>query len=284
MIRELLGSHSLRPTLGVALGGGAVKGAAHIGVLKALLEADLRPDFITGTSIGAMVGTLFAFGKKPDEIADLAKGMDWLDITRTTFSRYGILSNKAVRKIMIEQIGDVQLENSPIPIAVIAADVATGERVILKSGSAAEAVMASSCIPGIFVPVEMGDRLLIDGGIVEHTPVTTLSSMGADFLMGIDLSGAQKLQRPNGIIDVILNAIEIAVSNQSKLNAQTADLIISLDVRQYGKPGEANVTRLVQEGYKACKQNIDRIRKGLENKEPSPVDVLAHKLKKWRSN
>lgn len=283
MISNLFSKPDLRPTFGVALGGGAVKGAVHIGILKALLESDLRPDFISGTSIGAMVGTLFAFGKKPEEIAELAKGMDWLDITRTTFSRYGILSNKAVRQIMIDQIGDVNLEDSPIPIAIIAADVATGDRVVLKKGSAADAVMASTCIPGVFVPVELGDRLLVDGGIVEQTPTSSLQSMGADFILGIDLSGAQKLQRPKGLIDVILNAIEIAVSHQTRLHTRTADMVISLDVRQYGRPGEANVTRLVQEGYEAGMNKIEEIRAGLEEKEPSTVEILAEKLKQWRA-
>lgn len=283
MIRKLFGKHDLRPTFGIALGGGAVKGAVHIGILRALLESDLRPDFISGTSIGAMVGTLFAFGKKPDEIADLAKGMDWLDITRTTFSRYGILSNKAVRQIMIDQIGDVKLEDSPIPLAIIAADVASGDRIVLKNGSAADAVMASTCIPGVFVPVEMGDRLLVDGGIVEQTPTSSLQSMGADYVLGIDLSGAQKLQRPGGIIDVILNAIEIAVSQQTRLHTQQADMVISLDVRQYGRPGEANVTRLVKEGYDAGMKRIDQIRSGIEEKEPSTVEILAEKLKAWRA-
>lgn len=152
MIKNLLQSEGLRPTLGLALGGGAVKGAAHMGVLQAFEEADLRPDFISGTSIGAMVGTLYAFGKTPQQIVDLAKEMNWLDITRYTFSRFGILSNKAILEIMQEQIGKVNLEDSPIPLAIIATDISTGERVVFKSGPAAEAVMASSCIPGCLCP------------------------------------------------------------------------------------------------------------------------------------
>lgn len=283
MIKNIFDAPELRPTLGIALGGGVVKGAVHIGVLKALQEADLRPHFISGTSIGAMVGTLYAFGKQPEQIAKLAKSMNWLDITRYTFSKFGILSNKAIRKIMIEQIGDVNLEDSPIPIAVIATDIGTGERVILKNGSAADAVMASTCIPGAFVPVELGNRLLVDGGLVEHVPVSSLKLMGADYVLGIDLSGAQKLQQPTGIIDVILNAIEIAVSNQARLHGDDADLIIRLDVRQYGKPGEANVARLYERGYETARQHIEDIRNGLADKEPSPVELLAKKLTAWRS-
>lgn len=284
MIRRIFDATKQRATLGIALGGGAVKGAVHIGILQALQEAELRPDYISGTSIGAMVGTLFAFGKSPEEIADLAKNMNWLDITSYTFSRFGILTNKAVRKIMIEQIGDVELQDSPIPLAIIAADVSTGERVVLKSGSAADAVMASTCIPGVFVPVRLDDRLLVDGGIVEQVPITSLKQMGADYILGIDLSGAQKLQKPDGIIDVILNSIEIAVRHQARLHTSDADAVISLDVRQHGRPGEANVSRLVQEGYGAMRENLDKISTGLSKKQPSRVEVLARKLNAWRSS
>lgn len=282
MIKKIFDAAGSKPTLGVALGGGAVKGAVHIGVLQALQEADLRPDFISGTSIGAMVGTLYAFGKQPDEIAKLAKNMDWLDITSYTFSKFGILSNKSIRKIMIDQIGEKNLEDSPIPLAIIAADVATGERVVLKSGSAADAVMASTCIPGIFVPVKLNDRLLVDGGIVEQVPISSLKEMGADYILGIDVSGAGKLRNPGGIIEVVLNSIEIAVRHQARLHTAEADALISLDVRQHGKPGEANVSRLVDEGYTATQNALEKIRTGLADKEPSPVEVLARKIKSWR--
>lgn len=283
MIRKLFDSSAARPSLGIALGGGAVKGAVHIGVLKALQEAELPVDFISGTSIGAMVGTLYAFGKEPEEIADLAKDMNWLDITSYTFSKFGILSNKAIRKIMIKEIGDVNLEDSPIPLAIIAADVSTGDRVVFKKGSAADAVMASTCIPGVFVPVQLDGRLLVDGGIVEQVPISSLRNMGADYILGIDLSGAQKLQKPKGIIDVILNSIEIAVRHQAMLHTEDADAVISLDVRQHGRPGEANVTRLVEEGYKAARENLERIRTGLAQKEPSPLDVIKQKIKAWQT-
>lgn len=283
MIRKLFDSSAARPSLGIALGGGAVKGAVHIGVLKALQEAELPVDFISGTSIGAMVGTLYAFGKEPEEIADLAKDMNWLDITSYTFSKFGILSNKAIRKIMIKEIGDVNLEDSPIPLAIIAADVSTGDRVVFKKGSAADAVMASTCIPGVFVPVQLDGRLLVDGGIVEQVPISSLRNMGADYILGIDLSGAQKLQKPKGIIDVILNSIEIAVRHQTMLHTEDADAVISLDVRQHGRPGEANVTRLVEEGYKAARENLERIRTGLAQKEPSPLDVIKQKIKAWQT-
>lgn len=284
MINTFLQTHELRPTLGLALGGGAVKGAAHMGVLKAFEEADLRPDFISGTSIGAMVGTLYAFGKTPQEIVDLAKAMNWLDITRYTFSRYGILSNKAIQEIMEEQIGKVNLEDSPIPLAIIAADISSGERVVFKEGPAAQAVMASTCIPGVFVPVKHKERLLVDGGIVEHVPTSSLLQMGADYVVGVDLSGGQRLQEPKGIIDVILNAIEIAVRHQARLHTNEADAVIRMDLRQYGKPGEANVQRLYKRGYEVANENIPQIQAGLKEKEPSTVDILAHKIKAWRSS
>lgn len=283
MIKEFFESEELRPALGLALGGGAVKGAAHMGVLQAFQEADLRPDFIAGTSIGAMVGTLYAFGKTPKQIVELASDMKWLDISSYTFSRFGLLTNKAIREIMVDQIGDVNLEDSPIPLAIVAADISTGERVVFKNGSAAKAVMASTCIPGIFVPVDYQDRKLVDGGIVEHVPTSSLSQMGADFVVGVDLSGGESLRPPTGIVGVILNAIEIAVRHQARLHTSQADVLIQLNVRDYGKPGAQNVNRLFQTGYDRAKEYIPEIKEGLKDQEPSTVEVLSHKIKAWRS-
>lgn len=107
--------------------------------------------------------------------------------------------------------------------------------------------------------------------------------MGADFVVGIDLSGGQRLEPPKGIIDVILNSMEIAVRHQARLHTDEADVVIRMDVRQYGKPGGANVQRLYERGYEVTKAEIPRIKAGLKEKQPSTVDMLAHKIKSWRS-
>ncbi|HDP97696.1 MAG TPA: patatin, partial [bacterium] len=158
--------------IGLALGGGAVLGAAHIGVLKAMEELDIPVHFVAGTSIGALVAALYAFGKDYKQIEKIAAELDWLDVSGLSLSQYGLLSNKKLGKIINKAIGDVDFEDARIPLAMIATDISHGKEVVLKQGNVATAVMASTCIPGIFIPVEIEGKLLVDGGVVENVPIS----------------------------------------------------------------------------------------------------------------
>ena len=141
--------------IGLALGGGAVLGAAHIGVLKALKEHDISISYVSGTSIGAFVSAFLAFEKTWEEIEEIAKDLNWLDISGMSLSQFGLLSNKKLGKLIEEYIGDVNFEEAKIPVAMIATDITSGDKVVLDKGNIAQAVMASTCISGIFVPVEI---------------------------------------------------------------------------------------------------------------------------------
>ncbi len=174
--------------VGLALGGGAVLGAAHIGVLNALEEYGISVNYVAGTSIGALIAAFLAFGKGWQEITEIVKDLNWLDISGISLSQFGLLSNKKLGRLIIENLGDVNFNEAFIPIAMVAMDISTGEKIVLKKGSLAAAIMASTCIPDIFVPVEINGKLLVDGGIVENVPVTTLKDMGADMIIGVDLN------------------------------------------------------------------------------------------------
>ncbi|MDX9802387.1 MAG: patatin-like phospholipase family protein, partial [Spirochaetia bacterium] len=194
--------------IGLALGGGAVLGAAHIGVLKVIEEYNISVSYAAGTSIGALTAALFAFGKKWNDIEDIAKNMHWLDISEISLSRFGLLSNRKIGKIITDNIGDVDFEDSPVPLSMIATDITTGEKIVLNKGSVADAVMASTCIPGVFVPVEIDNRLLVDGGIVENVPVATLKQAGADLIIGVDLHAGHARKKPENIIEVLLRSFD----------------------------------------------------------------------------
>lgn len=168
--------------IGLALGGGAVLGAAHIGVLKALEELEIEIGWITGTSIGSLVASLYAFGVDCNKVQDLAIDLSWSDIAGFSLSKFGLLSNKNIQKFLQKHIGDATFDQANIPLAVIATNITTGQKVVLNKGKVAYAVMASCCIPGIFKPVTINDILLVDGGIVENVPVSPLKDLGADFL------------------------------------------------------------------------------------------------------
>src|SRR6056297_3269101 len=133
--------------IGLALGGGAVLGAAHVGVLKHLHEKQIKIDAIAGTSIGAFVASLYAFGKSPGEIEDIARELNWMDVSKLSLSQHGLLSNKKLGKTLHEVLGDVNIEDADIKLAMIATNISTGEKVVLEKGNLAKAVTASTCIP-----------------------------------------------------------------------------------------------------------------------------------------
>ncbi|SVD17671.1 uncharacterized protein METZ01_LOCUS370525, partial [marine metagenome] len=197
-------------TLGLALGGGAFRGTAHLGVLKALEEEGLRPGFLCGTSAGAMAAAFYAFGMAPEEIRNVARNLRWLKATNFTFSKLGLLSNNEIGKFIEKYLGDVQIEDSSIPLAIVAADISTGEKVVFKTGSLATAIMASTCIPGVFMPTQVDGRMLVDGAIVENVPIKVLQEMGAKVCVGVDL-GSGGYRQPETLVEVLLNAFSIAI-------------------------------------------------------------------------
>lgn len=237
--------------IGLALGGGAVLGAAHIGVLKALDERDISVSFVAGTSIGAFVAAFHAFGKSWNEIQDIALELDWLEISAMTLSRFGLLSNEKITNLISEHIGNKNIEDADIPLAMVATDITNGEKVVLNKGSVTDAVMASTCIPGIFVPVEMGDRLLVDGGIVENVPVSVVNDMGADFIIGVDLNANYKHKRPENIIEVLLNTFDFTFMTATKLQTTDADLMIKPDLTKFNLVDTDQVEALIEAGYSA---------------------------------
>jgi NTE family protein len=234
---------------GLALGGGAVLGAAHVGTVRAIEELNIRIHYIAGTSIGAFVAAFYAFGKNWKELEKIASVMNWLDITGISLSRYGLLSNEKLGDMVIEQIGDKNIEDSEIPLAMVATDITTGEKVILKKGSVAQAVRASTCIPGIFMPVEIDGQMLVDGGVVENVPVNTVKEMGAEYVIGVDLNAKYSYEKPDNILDVILNSFNFLMLQSDKLHTDNADLLIKPDLSSFNRSDTDQVDELMKKGY-----------------------------------
>jgi len=243
---------------GLALGGGAVLGAAHVGALRAIDDFDIRINYITGTSIGAFVAAFFAFGKNWKEIKDIALKLKWIDITGISLSRYGLLSNEKLGELIIEHIGHKNIEDSDIPLAMVATDVASGEKVILDKGSLADAVMASTCIPGIFKPVEINGKMLVDGGVVENVPINTVRKMGAEYVIGVDLNAKYIYKKPDNILDVIINSFHFVMQQSDKLQTEDADLLIKPDLSTFSKSDMSQVDELMKKGYEDSKKALKK--------------------------
>lgn len=235
--------------VGLALGGGAALGAAHIGVLRAIEERNITVDYISGTSIGALIASLYAFEVSVDDIEQIAINLKWLDITNISFSKYGVLSNSKMEKLISQYIKYNNIEESTIPLAMIATDISNGDKVVLNKGNVAQSIMASSCIPGIFIPVEIDDKMLVDGAITENVPVQTIKEMGAEFIIGIDLNPMHSSGKPNNIIDVLLNSFHYSIKHIVENQIDDADFIIKPNLSKYSLSSTKNIQSIIHEGY-----------------------------------
>lgn len=236
----------------VAFGGGAVLGAAHIGVLKALLEHDLDIQAVAGTSIGSMVASLYAFGHDPEEVEQLAIEMSWKDISSFSFSKYGLLSNDKLGAWVKDNIGDEAIEDANIPLHIVSTDIVTGQKLILNEGPLATAIRASTCIPGIFKPVEWGDRLLVDGGIVENVPISPLQQYGDYKIIAIDLNAHHNYEKPTNILDVLVNSFHFTLSTSAKLQTERSDILIQPDLSKFNSYDPKQSRDLIEKGYETA--------------------------------
>lgn len=177
-----------RKKIGLALGSGAARGLAHIGVLKVLEEQQIEVAAIAGTSIGAMIGSFYAAGVSVDQMEEIARGVDWRDLARLVdpiLPGSGLIDGKKVRRFIAELLPVQRFEDLRIPLAVTATDIATGEDLYIKQGDLVEAARAAISFPGIFTPVRFGQRFLVDGGLCNPVPVDVARELGADRVIGV---------------------------------------------------------------------------------------------------
>jgi len=187
--------------VGYALGGGGARGLSHIGVLKVLEEHGYQPEAIAGTSIGALVGVLYAGGLRAAEIEEVALGLKWRRMARLVdpiVSLSGFVQGKRITSLLKSILGDLSFPDLKVKFAAVATDIVSGEEMILSSGSVLDAVRASFSIPGILTPVRVGGRYLVDGGLVNEVPVNVCRQMGAEYVVGVNVipDPAAMLQRP----------------------------------------------------------------------------------------
>lgn len=250
--RRLAHGRRLRRPVGVALSGGGKLGAAHVGVLRAFEEKGVPVERLSGTSAGAIVAALYAFATPIDDIEQIANDTTWLSISSFSPSWLGLLANRRLGDILRAAIGDPRFEDARIPFAVIATDISSGRRVVLDRGEVVPAVLASACVPGIFQPIEHDDMLLVDGGLVENLPTSVLRPMGARTVIAVDLNTGREYERPDDMIDVILNATDIAINNATRLQTGGIDLHITPELSSYGRFRTRRGAQLVDEGHAAA--------------------------------
>lgn len=217
------------PKVGLALGGGGPKGLTHIGVIKVLEKNKIPIDYISGTSIGSLVGGLYAATKDIKLIERIALDNNWRELgglfLDPTF-RLGFIQGEKIKKFIKKYIGDIDFKDLKIPFSTTGTDLKTGNLVVINRGKVAEAIRISISIPVLFKPVEKDGRILVDGGLSAPVPVEVVKKMGAQFIVGVDLYNDYS-DRKIGLTDIPYDSVNILLHNLGKKDTEMADITIS---------------------------------------------------------
>ncbi len=244
--------------VGLALGGGTALAGAHLGVLQALHDHAIPIDSISGTSAGAVVAACYAFGVSVDEMRSKAANLSWRAISKFSFSKHGLSTNEALADILKGMIGDAKIEDAKIPLAITATNIASGEYVVFREGSVLLAVRASTCLPGVFAPVKIGDEFFVDGGLMENVPISTLAPMGADVRIGVNVTKWISHKVPRNFFEVLDRAFAIMLHRSDepiKNDIAIEPHLEAFSGNDFNKTGE-----LFAQGYRATTLKIPEIR------------------------
>lgn len=212
--------------IALALGGGAARGFAHIGVIKALEAQGIVPDIIVGTSAGAVVGALYAAGYNGFELQQLSMEMDESQVSDWSMPNRGVIKGEALQNFINHAVKQRTLEKMAKVFAVIATDLHSGEMIVFRSGNTGMAVRASSAVPGVFQPVSINGHEYVDGGLVSPVPVRVARALGADFVIAVDISDKPQNNKTESSIDVLLQTFNIMGQSISRNELQEADIVI----------------------------------------------------------
>ncbi|MDH4035947.1 MAG: patatin-like phospholipase family protein [Candidatus Krumholzibacteria bacterium] len=245
------------PSVGLALSGGTAKSVTHVGVIKALVEADIPVSFVAGTSGGSIVGTMFASGMPISTMETVATNMSWRKLVSIRLTRMGFISSERIEEFVTETIGHLYFEDLAIPSGVVATNLVTGDRKIFRHGSVARAVRASCSIPQIYLPVEIEGEYYVDGGLSEYLPVETAQELGAEFVIASHLAPVDPTyRRPRNILQLVVQVTGLMARKNFPISEQKADFVVHPNVDAYSSFDFDHSAEMIEIGYDATKRLI----------------------------
>ena len=252
------------PRVGLALGGGGARGFVEIGALKAFYERGIKFDVCVGTSVGSIVGALYAAGIEPDEIIGVAEKLEMSDLHGKLLIKPD--DPKKIGAIVYKMIGDAKIEDLPIKYAAVATDLKTGKQIVMDKGSVIDAVSASSAYPIVYSPLVKDGMNLMDGGLVNNLPVDVCTMLGADKTVAVDVANKMRGSGSDGagIIDMIKAVFSIMSNNASVMGRAKANVLISPDTTPYSAANKSGFRDMMELGYAAAKEKCDEIIKLFE--------------------
>ena len=267
--------HTRAPVVALALGGGGAKGFAHIGVIKVLESHGIKPKIVTGTSAGSFVGSLYASGKTPYQLQQMALQLKESDIRDLTLNRQGVVLGQKLQNYVNQNIANKPIEKFPIRFAAVATRLDNGQKAEFIKGNAGQAVRASCSIPNVFVPTTIGQVKYVDGGLVSPIPVKTAKDMGADIVIAVDISArpvGNKSLNMWGLLDQTIN-----IMGQQSINEELgqAHIVIQPKVGHLGTLDLAASNEAILEGEKATQLKIKAIEQAISDFKKSPAALQA---------
>ncbi|HNK17230.1 MAG TPA: patatin-like phospholipase family protein, partial [Piscinibacter sp.] len=240
------------PRIGLALGGGAARGFAHIGVIQALEDGGIRPDLVVGTSAGSLVAALYASGLHSPELIRLADAMDEASITDWAFPGRGLIRGEALAKFVREHTGGRNIEQMALPLGIVATDLDSGAPILFQRGDAGLAVRASSAVPAVFQPVKIGTREYVDGGLVSPVPVRFARQMGAEVVIAVDISAVPEGNATGDPLRMLLQTFAIMGRSINQFELREADVVLRPRLPGVSGADFAARKRIIQAGREAA--------------------------------
>ena len=256
------------PRVGLALGGGAARGFAHVGVIRVLEEAGIKPDLVVGTSAGSLVAALYASGRTGAQLQAVAIAMDeaaFADWTLPIFNR-GLLRGEALARYVNTQVTNKLIESMPLPLGIVATDLQSGQGVLFRRGDTGTAVRASSAVPAVFLPVRIGNNEYVDGGLVSPVPVRYAREMGAEVIVAVDISSAPEGNPSGDPLQILLQTFAIMGKSINSWELKEAEVVVRPGLRGVGSGDFTAKRRAIEAGRAAMLAALPRLRQVMEAK------------------
>lgn len=251
--------------LGLALGGGAARGFAHVGVIQVLEENGIRPSLVVGTSAGSLVAAFYASGRNGAQLQRLAETMEEAALTdwNLPLSSRGMIKGEGLARYVGSVTGQKRIEDLPMPLGIVATDLHSGQGVLFQRGDIATAVRASSAVPAMFDPVRIGGRDFVDGGLVSPVPVRYARQMGADVVLAVDISSTPESNKATGMLQVVLQTFTIMGKSINEFELREAEVVVKPPLDGVGSASFGERQRSIQAGRKAMLQALPELKRFL---------------------
>lgn len=250
------------PRIGLALGGGAARGFAHVGVIQVLEEAGIRPNLVVGTSVGSLVAAFYASGKTGAQLQRVAEAMEEAAITDWTLPIFGrgMLRGEALGRYVSAQVHGALIQDMPMPLGIVATDLKTGQGVLFQRGDTGMAVRASSSVPAVFQPVRIGEREYVDGGLVAPVPVRYARQMGAELVIAVDISSPPESGLSDDSLQILLQTFSIMGKSINNFELKEADVVIRPSLPGIKSADFSSRRRSIEAGRQAMQQALPSLR------------------------